>query len=61
MKCSVEQASQTMTMTGNYTADTYNMQMSMKAEGGQGFDAGMTMRMRVDARRVGECTGKEAA
>ena len=61
MKCTVEQATQTMTMKGAYTADTYNMQMSMKAEGGQGYDAGMTMRMRVDAKRVGECTGKEAA
>ena len=61
MKCTVEQASQTMTMKGSYTPDTYNMQMSMTAQGGQGYDAGMTMRMRVDARRVGECTGKEAA
>jgi hypothetical protein len=61
MKCTVEQATQTMTMKGAYTADTYNMQMSMKAEGGEGYDAGMTMRMRVDAKRVGECTGKEAA
>ena len=61
MKCSGEQASQVMTMKGSYTPDTYNMQMSMKAEGGQGYDAGMTMRMRVDAKRVGECTGKEAA
>jgi hypothetical protein len=61
MKCSAEQASQTMTMKGDYTPDTYNMQMSMKAEGGKGYDAGMTMRMRVDAKRVGECTGKEDA
>ena len=37
------------------------MQMSMKAEGGAGLEAGMTMKMRVDAKRVGECTGKEAA
>lgn len=61
MKCTVEQASQTMTMKGSYTPDTYNMQMTMNAEGGQGYDAGMTMKMRVDAKRVGECTGKEAA
>lgn len=61
MKCTAEQATQTMTMNGAYTGDTYNMQMSMKAEGGQGADAGMTMKMRVDAKRVGECTGKEDA
>jgi hypothetical protein len=61
MKCTEERASQTMTMQGDYTGDTYNMRMSMKAEGGEGPVNGMTMRMRVDARRVGECTGKEAA
>ena len=61
MKCSSEGATQTMAMQGGYTPDTYNMQMSMKSEGGQGHEAGMSMKMRVDAKRVGECTGKEDA
>jgi hypothetical protein len=61
MKCTQERASHTMTLQGSYSPDTYNMQMSMKAEGGEGYDAGMTMKMRVDAKRVGQCTGKEDA
>ena len=61
MKCSAEGATQTMALQGGYTPDTYNMQMSMKSEGGQGPNSGMTMKMRVDAKRVGECTGKENA
>ena len=62
MKCSAEGATQTMALQGGYTPDTYNMQMSMKSEGGgQGPQSGMSMRMRVDAKRVGECTGKEDA
>lgn len=59
MKCTHESTTQTMSMKGAYTPDTYNMQMSMKAEGGEGPANGMTMKMRVDAKRVGECTGKE--
>ena len=61
MKCSAEGATQTMAMKGDYTPDTYNMQMSMSSQGGQGPQAGMSMKMRVDAKRVGECTGKEDA
>lgn len=61
MECKDERASQMMTMQGDYTGDTYNMRMSMKAEGGEGPANGMTMRMRVNAKRVGECTSKEAA
>ena len=61
MKCTDERATHTMTMQGGYTPDSYNMQMSMKTAGGEGPASGMTMKMRVDAKRVGECTGKEAA
>ena len=58
MKCGDGQATQVMTLTGGYTPDTYNMQMSMQSQGGA--QAGMKMRMRVDAKRAGECTGKES-
>ncbi len=59
MKCTQEGASHTMTMQGNYSPTTYNMRMSMQGEG-EGA-AGMAMKMRVDATRVGQCTGDEAA
>ena len=59
MKCAGGGATQTMTMTGAYTPDTYQMQMAMQAEG-DGASAGMRMKMRVDARRAGECTGTES-
>ena len=59
MKCASGPARQTMAMTGDYSPDTYNMRMDMTSEGGEGADAGMTMRMRVDAKRVGECSGQE--
>ena len=58
MKCTGGDATQVMTLTGGYTPDTYNMRMSMQSQGGS--QAGMTMRMRVDAKRAGECTGKES-
>ena len=61
MKCTDERATHTMSMQGSYTQDAYNMRMSMTAEGGEGPESGMTMKMRVDAKRVGECTGKEDA
>lgn len=60
MKCTDRGATQTMTMTGQYTPDTYAMRMSMNSAGGEGPDAGMSMKMRVEAKRVGACTGKES-
>lgn len=45
-----------MTMTGQYAPDSYQMDMSTKAEG-SGPMAGMTMKMTVTAKRVGACTG----
>ncbi len=60
MKCADEGATHTMTMAGQYTPDTYAMRMTMNAAGGDGPEAGMSMKMRVDARRVGECTGDES-
>lgn len=50
---------QLMTMTGTYSSDRYQMQMAMTGEDMPGNASGMKMRMRVDARRTGECTGKE--
>jgi hypothetical protein len=51
---------QVMTMAGTYSPDAYQMQMSMKSDGGEGPQAGMSMSMRANAKRVGACTGKES-
>jgi hypothetical protein len=48
-----------MQMAGTYSPESYEMQMSTKSEGGGGAERGMAMRMRVEAHRIGECTGKE--
>lgn len=57
MVCSEEGSSQTTNMSGSYTPTSYSMDMSSNASGGE--QKGMTMKMHVDSRRVGECTGKD--
>jgi hypothetical protein len=61
MRCGGDQATQVMQMAGTYSPDAYQMQMSNKVEAAaKGAQGSMAMRVRVDAKRVGECTGKEA-
>lgn len=61
MRCGGEQATQVMEMSGTYSPDAYRMQMSNKIEAAaKGAAGSMAMRVRVDARRIGECTGKDA-
>ena len=60
MKCSEGEMGQTMAMVGTYGPDNYQMQMSMKAQGGPGPADGMTMKMRIDAKRLGACDAKGA-
>ena len=48
-----------MTMAGTYSADAFQVQMGMTSNAGDALGEGMQMKMRVEARRVGECTGKE--
>ncbi len=45
-----------MTMSGAYAPDSYNMDMTSKAEGSGPMGA-MSMKMSVAAKRVGACTG----
>lgn len=59
MNCSQEGATQVMEMAGNYSPETYQMRMSTRTEGA-GPAGGMAMRMRVDAKRIGECTKTQA-
>ena len=58
--CKHPQATQTMALTGEYQPNSYTMAMTATNEGG-GPVAQMTMRMKVDARRLGACDGKEQA
>jgi len=56
MRCQASGSTQLMQMTGNYSPDSYEMRMQSKVEGGPG--EGMTMRMKVEAKRTGECDSK---
>jgi hypothetical protein len=60
MNCTGGGMAQTMTMKGTYGPDDYQMEMSMKADAPAGPTGGMTMKMRVAAKRIGECDGKTA-
>ena len=51
---------QVMQMAGTYSPESYQMQTSMKMEGGQTPEGSMAMTMRIEAQRTGECTGKES-
>jgi hypothetical protein len=57
MVCHREDTAQTMTGTGSYTPTSYSIDTAMTSSGGR--ENGMSMKMHVDARRVGECTGKD--
>jgi hypothetical protein len=60
MQCSEGGGSQVMDMAGTYSPDSYQLRMSTKTEFPGGAAEGMTMRMRVDAKRVGECEAKQS-
>jgi hypothetical protein len=59
MKCEHEGMQQVMNMSGAYSPETYKMTMETRTEGGPESVSGMSMRMRVDAKRVGECEAKQ--
>ena len=46
---------QLMTMKGNYSPESYSMRMEMKTAAAAGAAGAVTMRIRVDSRRVGAC------
>ncbi len=60
MTCSQGGGSQVMDMTGTYSPDSYQLRMTTNTQFPGGAAEGMTMRMRVDAKRVGECQGRQA-
>ncbi|MFL6734757.1 MAG: DUF3617 domain-containing protein [Sphingomicrobium sp.] len=59
MRCNRNGISQVMEMAGTYAPETYTMSMKTNVEG-TGAPGGMTMRMHVSAKRVGECTEKQS-
>ena len=56
MWCREENLTQTTNMAGSYTPTSYSLDMNSSGSGPQ---KGMTMKMHVDAKRIGECTGKD--
>lgn len=59
MTCTADGGSQTARLEGSYSANRYTMKMSSQVRGGESGDA--TMVMRIDAKRVGQCTAEELA
>ena len=59
LNCQHENASQTMALVGEYEPDSYTMSMTATNQG-RGPAEQMVMKMKVDARRVGECTAEKA-
>lgn len=60
MRCKSGDADQVMEMAGTYSPESYAMTVTTIREGGAGPGGEMRMKMRMDARRVGQCDGKDA-
>lgn len=59
MRCGREQGVQTMQMAGTYSSDNYEMHMATMATANDGETShAMQMQMRVEGRRIGECSAK---
>lgn len=59
MRCSQNGVTQVMDMDGTYAPDRYAMRVQTRLEGAPAPASGMTMRMRIEARRTGECEANE--
>lgn len=59
MHCTQQGMTQAMTMNGTYGPDAYAMHMTSSTKGGPAGEA-MSMKMKVEAKRIGECTGKKS-
>jgi hypothetical protein len=57
LNCDHPNASQTMILVGEYEPNSYTMSMTAANEG-RAPGQQMVMKMKVDAKRVGECDGK---
>jgi hypothetical protein len=59
MHCGKEAGGQTMRLAGTYSPDSYQMQMATEAPAGDDTAHAMQMQMRVEARRVGQCSASK--
>jgi hypothetical protein len=59
MHCGKEAGASTMRMAGTYSPDAYQMQMATEVNGTDEAERAIQMQMRVEARRVGECSAKQ--
>ena len=59
MQCGKKDAGQTMPMAGTYSPDSYQMQVATSAANAGEGNAAMMMQMRIESRRVGECSAKQ--
>jgi hypothetical protein len=57
MRCAAPTGSMEMMINGTYSPDSYSTNVSMNMQGGEK----MTMKMRSEAHRIGECTPEDAA
>jgi hypothetical protein len=57
MACQHEGTTNNMKVSGSYTPTTYSVDTAMTGTGGR--EGGMSMKMHVDAQRIGQCTGKD--
>lgn len=58
MQCNNDNQRMTMTVNGTYSPDSYETHVAMNMVGGS--EGNMSMKMRSEAHRVGECTGKQS-
>ena len=56
LRCARQGVSQVMELTGTYSPESYRMRMRTHLEGA-GPVGGMTMAMRVESTRIGQCPG----
>lgn len=60
MRCERDGMTQAMQMSGTYSPNAYTMHMTSTQRGGPSEEGNVSMKMKVDAKRIGACTGKEA-
>jgi hypothetical protein len=59
MHCDAQPSSMTMTIDGTYGGDSYETHVKMDMAGGP--QGSMSMKMRSEAKRIGECTPADKA
>jgi hypothetical protein len=60
MRCTQAGMTQVMQMNGTYSPEAYTMHMSSSSRGGPSAEGNISMKMRVEAKRVGPCSAKES-